>query len=110
MTDACTPPSHLIDELRAVLASLEHARRRLGDGDIMDAEALRCRLEDCAHRIDALDRSGREAARPLMLALMDELARTIAAFGTEHRDLGDRLRSASRSLTADTAYRQAGKG
>lgn len=110
MTQSCDPASSLTNELRSVLSSLQHARRRLEDGDIVDAEALQRLLESCAHRVDALDRSERDVTKPLMLALLDELERTIAAFGAEHRDLGSRLRSASRSIAADSAYRQAGKG
>lgn len=108
MTDTSGPASSLADELRAALAGLEHARRRLGDGDLVGAEALWSRLEACAHQVDVLDRDAREAVGPLLLALVDELERTIATFDAEHRDLGARLRSTSRSLVADTAYRQAG--
>ena len=108
MTDAARPSSPLIDELRAILAGLEHARRALGQGQLVEAEEFWPRLESCARRLAALDRQERDGGlQPVMLALMDELQRTIMAFTTEHRRLGDRLRSTSRSMAAGTAYHQA---
>ncbi|MGI9501024.1 MAG: hypothetical protein ACR2P3_13380 [Geminicoccaceae bacterium] len=107
MTDAAprTPP--LIDDLQAMLVGLEHARRSFGKDGHFEADGLWPRLERCALRIAALDRNERDIVKPTMLALLDELEQAIAVFGAEHRQLGDKLRSASRNMAAGAAYRQA---
>ncbi len=97
----------VISELRAILASLEHARRALGQGDLSETEGLWPRLDKCARRLVELDHDEREDIKPVMLALLDELERTIGAFGAERRHLGDKLKSASRNMAAGVAYRQA---
>ncbi|MDH3659376.1 MAG: hypothetical protein OEU92_04985 [Alphaproteobacteria bacterium] len=107
MTNAARPSPPLIDELKAILAGVEHARRALAQGQLVEADEFWPRLESCARRLAALDRQERDGIKPVMLALMDELQRTIMAFTTEHHQLGDRLRSTSRSMAAGTAYRQA---
>ena len=106
MTETALSASSLNEELKAVLAGLEHARRALDQGDLVDADALWPRLERCAQRVAALDPAERESVKPLMLALFDELERTIVVFGEERRQLGDRLRAANRNLAAGLAYRQ----
>ena len=55
----------------------------------------------------ALERVDRDTIKPTMLALLDELERTIVTFADEHRHLGDKLRSTSQSMAAGAAYRQA---
>lgn len=107
MTDDARPASSLIDELRAVLAGLEHARRALNQGELAEADEFWPRLDSCARRLSALDRQERDGIQPAMLALLDELQRTIVAFGAEHRQLGDRLHSANRNMVAGSAYHQA---
>lgn len=97
----------LIDEFQAILAALEHARRALDKGDLAETEELWPRLDRCARRLATLDHDERAGTKPVMLALLDELQRTIEAFGEEHRHLGDKLKSASRSMAAGAAYRQA---
>ncbi|MGI9510669.1 MAG: hypothetical protein ACR2QJ_15125 [Geminicoccaceae bacterium] len=99
-------PTALIDELRAALIGLEHARRALGKGDGIPADDLWPRLERCARRFEELERGDRDAIKPVMLALLDELERSIAIFGAEHRKLGDKLRSTSQNMAAGVAYRQ----
>jgi len=42
-----------------------------------------------------------------MLALLDELQQTIAAFDAERHHLGNQLKSAHRNMAAGAAYRQA---
>jgi hypothetical protein len=107
MSDGVTLETPLIDDLQAALAGLEHARRVLDRDDLSDLETLWPRLERCATRIAALDQQGQVEAQPIMLALLDEVERTIAAFGVEHGHLADRLKSASLGLAAGAAYRQA---
>lgn len=107
MTDIDRPQPPLIDDLRAVIVGLEHARRALVEGDISAAEDFWPRLERCAERLNGLERGDRDGVKAAMLALLDELERSIAIFGAEHRHLGDKLRSASQSLAAGAAYRQA---
>ena len=110
MTGGAPTASALIDDLKAAIAGLAAARQSLARGDLDMAGELWPRLDRCARGVAALRGDDRERVRPIMLALLDELERTIAAFGAEHRDLGDRLRSAGRSLAAEAAYRQAGAG
>lgn len=98
--------SPLIEELKAVIAGLEHARRTLHKDDPVEASELWLRLERCAGRLAMLDRQERDGVKPTLLALLDELERTIATFGAEHRHLGDKLKSANRSMAAGAAYRQ----
>ncbi len=107
MTDTprSTPP--LIDELRAILAALEHARRALANGDLSKIDELWLRLDNCARRLAVLDREGRDGVKPVMLALLDELERTIESFGAERQNLVDKLKSTSRSMAAGAAYLQA---
>lgn len=107
MTGAERPTGPLIDELRAILTALEHARRALGKDSLAETDELWPRLDRCARDLATLDRDERDGIKPLMLALSDELERTIAAFGAEHRNLGDKLKSASRNMAAGAAYRQA---
>lgn len=106
MTGVPQPAPSVKDELRAIIAGLEHARRSLARDDLQEADELWPRLERCAREIATLDHTARKGLRPVMLALLDELERTIAAFGTKHGDLERKLRSASRSLAAGAAYRQ----
>ena len=110
MTGRLSTPPTLIDDLQAAIAGLAAARRALASEDFDGADELWHHLDRCAYALTALQGEDRDRMKPTMLALLDELERTIAAFGAEHRDLGDRLRSASRSLAAGAAYRQAGAG
>lgn len=96
----------LIDELKAVLAGLEHARRALREDGLPETDGLWPRLERCASRLKTLDGQECHDIRPILLALLDELERTIATFGVEHRHLRDKLKSTRRSMAADAAYRQ----
>lgn len=107
MTDIDRPASQLVDDLDAVLAGLGKARRALAKGEISDSDHLWQQLERCALRMETIDHGERAAVKPMMLALLDELEQTIAVFGSEHRQIGEKLRSASKSLTAGAAYRQA---
>ncbi len=90
-----------------MLVALEHARRTLGDSDILEADELWSRLDRCARRLSGVDSDERDAIKPIMLAVLDELEQTIAAFGAEHRHLAEKLKSRSRSLAAGAAYHQA---
>ncbi|MEM7042738.1 MAG: hypothetical protein AAF543_08000 [Pseudomonadota bacterium] len=110
MTGDALSPSTLTDDLKAAIVGLAHARQALAAGDLDMADELWRGLDRCAYGLAAIDGDDRERMRPVLLALLEELERTVAVFGAEHRDLGDRLRSASRSLAAGAAYRQAGAG
>jgi hypothetical protein len=110
MNGAVPQASSLNDELQAVLTGLQRARQALDQDAFAETADLWPRLERCTRLLAPLDRNQRTMIRPALLALLDELQRTIAAFGTEHRLLGDRLRAASRSLAADAAYRRAKGG
>lgn len=107
MTASPQPQQPLIDELRAILVALEHARRTLGQRVVLEADDLWPRLERCARRLSSLDLDERDGIKPTMLALLDELEKTISAFGEERRHLADKLKSRSRSLAAGAAYHQA---
>lgn len=107
MTGPPRPTLPMSGECQAVLAALEHARRTLGKGDLSETEELWPRLDRCARRLATLEPDERDGIKPVMLALLDELQRTIEAFGDEHRHLGEKLKSASRSMAAGAAYRQA---
>lgn|GEM_PF-4553777 len=107
MTSTPTPTHSLIDELRAVLSSVEHARRTLGGDSLSETNELWPRLEKCALRVSELGRDERDRMRPVMLALLDELQQTIAAFDAERHHLGNQLKSAHRNMAAGAAYRQA---
>ena len=107
MTDAPRPALSVINELRAILASLEHARRALGNDNLSEIDELWPRLDRCARRLAMLDRDDRDGIKPVILALLDELEQTMEVFGAEHRHLGNKLKSASRSMAAGAAYRQA---
>lgn len=98
----------VFEDLKAILTGLGHARSALADGDLAAMNELCRRLEDLAGRLGAAGEEGQERLRPLMLALLDEVERTIDAFASEHRDLRDQLRSAARNMAADAAYRKAG--
>jgi hypothetical protein len=97
------------DELQAIVTGLRHARHALGRGSLVETADLWPRLERSARLVAGLDRSQRSAIRPLLLAVLDELGRTVSAFGREQSQLRDRLKAASRSLAADAAYRRAGR-
>ena len=107
MNDAAPTAATLTDDLRAAVAGLAHARRALGDGDFEEVGELWGCLDRCARRLSALDDAERLQVQPTMLALLDELERTMAAFDAERRDLAERFRSARRSMMAGAAYRQA---
>lgn len=97
-------PPLLVDELQAIVTGLRHARRTLDDGKLAEMGEFSLRLEQCASRISSLSPNERDDISPVLLALLDELERTFAAFDKESRDLGDKLRSANRRIAADAAY------
>jgi hypothetical protein len=97
----------LLDELKAIITGLEHARHALDDDRLSETEGLWMRLEQCAGCIAKLDRAERDDVLPMMTAVLDELERTMAAFHAEHRHLGAEVQSARRRAVAGTAYRKA---
>lgn len=107
MSRATAPASSVSDELQAVLAVLRHARQALDQGNLAATADLWPRLERCARLVARLDRPQRSALRPVLLTVLDEIERTVGAFGAEQSLLRDRLKTASRSLAADAAYRRA---
>ncbi|MEZ5930488.1 MAG: hypothetical protein R3F54_00765 [Alphaproteobacteria bacterium] len=107
MNSVAPTASTLRDELLAVLTGLRHARQALDREALAQTADLWPRLERCARLVARLDRAQRSAIRPVLLTVLDELQRTIAAYGAEHRELRDKLKSASRNLAADAAYRRA---
>ena len=107
MSRTSVDSSPLIDELKAMISGLEHARLSLNQGDIGKQDELWHRLDQCTLKIRTLDGVERDRLKPVMLALMDELGRTIETFTRERSALGEQLKSTSRNVAAGAAYRQA---
>ena len=97
----------LIDELQAILGGLRQARRLLGEDSLPDSSDLWQRIETCSNRLAKLERDERNRIKPTILALLDEVQQSIAAFEAERRDLAERLKSTHRNKAAEAAYRQA---
>lgn len=102
--------SSLHEELQAIITGLKLARRSLGNESLVETDEFWLRIEQCACRVAELDHLERDGVWPVMLALLDELERTVAAFDAEHRQLGVKLRSADRRMAAGAAYRKAEAG
>lgn len=99
--------SPLIDELHGILCGLRQARSMLGEDSLVDLSDLWQRIETCAHRLSKLERDERDLIKPTILALLDEVQQSIAAYDAERRDIADKLKSTHRNKAADAAYRQA---
>ena len=95
--------------MQAIVARLGHAREILNQANSDPFEEVRAWTE--AYREELSDLSAAECQRlqPTLLALFDELGRTIIAYQTELRRLRTDLTSAHQGQAADAAYRQAQK-
>lgn len=94
------------EELRATLACLAHARQALRQDGLEHLDDFWPRIERCAERIAELGLEERRGLQPMLLALLDEVEVTIAAFAADFRQLREILRSTHRSQAAGAAYRQ----
>jgi hypothetical protein len=100
----------LADDLRAALAALDRARRALAANELNRLDEVWPVLERSASRIAELDPARRAELEPFLLALLDDVERTIEAFGAELRAVRDRIELAGRNRAAGEAYRRARPG
>ena len=107
MTVSPSSPYPLADELRAVICGLVDERSKVSQENPEQNDGLWRRIETCAQHIAGLSSQEREEMKPMLLALLDELHRTIAVFDIEHRHIAEKLRSSHRNMAADAAYQQA---
>lgn len=102
------PEQPLAPEIDGAIAELARARRAIHDDDFPILDGLWQHLERITARLAevGLDHQPREL-RLSLLALIDELERTLEVFRTEHAALRDQLSLASRNLAAGAAYLRA---
>lgn len=110
MNVECGPDRSLDSELEALIAELRRARQGLDRGGNPEIGGLLPRLKQVTTCLN--DRqSGSNAGKPaLLLALADELKRTIGAFSIMRDDLREELQTASRNMMAGAAYRRLSDG
>ena len=85
-------------------ATIEVARRALGEGKIVSLEGLEEHVDITCQGITALPREEGQALRPTMLALIDGLEQLSKALATDHRQTESALNGLSDRERAQTAY------
>ncbi len=85
-------------------ATIETARRALGEGKIVSLEGLEEHVDITCQGITALPREEGQALRPTMLALIDGLEQLSKALGDDHRQTESALNGLSDRERAQSAY------
>lgn len=98
--------SSLEAEMKAVLARLVHAREAQSRDKAEHLDDVGQHIQALARRIADLSPVERQGVRPLLLALLDEVERTIEVFQEGMAGMRQDLTSAHQSRTAGAAYRQ----
>lgn len=109
MQDDAPASGSLQDEAKAVLACLAHARQALKDDKLEPLDEIGLRIERYAQRIACLRPADRQGMQPLLLALLDDVDRTIEVYREELTRARTDLTSAYRGRAAGAAYRQVKK-
>lgn len=99
----------LREELKAISARLAHTRQVLQQGEAECLAEVGPRIEACARQIMDLPMTNRQLVQPLLLAVLDEVDRTIDIYQKELDRMRTDLTSAHQGRTAGAAYRQARK-
>ena len=96
------------EDLKARLAeanaTIEMARRALGEGKIVSLEGLEEHVDMTCQRISTLPREEGQALQPPMLALIDGLEQLSKALGEDHRQTESALNGLSDRERAQSAY------
>ena len=91
-------------------ATIEVARRALGEGRIVSLDGLEDHVDMTCRGITTLPREHGEALQPPMLALIDSLEQLSKALAADHRQTGSALNGLSDRERAQSAYSKNGKG
>ena len=96
------------EELRARLteasATIEVARRALGEGKIVSLDGLEAHVDMTCQGITALPKAEGQALQPTMLALIDGLEQLSRALGRDHGETKSALNKLSNRERAQAAY------
>jgi hypothetical protein len=96
----------LRDEMATVLVRLTQARRMLGQEEAWEADDLNRELQAVAGRIAGFSPIERRRMQPSLLALLDDVERTIAVFEEGLAGMRRDLSAANQGRTAGAAYRR----
>lgn len=96
-------------EIEAVIARLRHARTIISRDEDLHIEEICAQIERCAEQIAALSKSDCLGIQTLLVAMHDEVDRTMAAFNDILKQGRRQLTATSQSRAAGAAYRQLGK-
>ncbi len=100
---------NLREEIKAISAHLAHTRQVLHQSETECLAEVGPRIEACAKQIRDLPMTARRPMQPLLLAILEEVDRTIDIYQAELEHLRAELTSAHQGRTANAAYRQARK-
>lgn len=103
------PDDSLRDRMQATLVRLGHARAILNQSSSDSLEDVCAWTEAFAEELSDLSPSDCQRLQPLLLAILDELGRTISIYQSELGRLRADLTSARQGQAAGAAYRQAQK-
>ena len=96
-------------DIRSVLALLARSRQLTEQDEAFSLEGLVARIEALSQQIHTLAPPHRQQLQPLLMALLDELNRTVTVFEGDLKSTGDKLASVRQSRAAGAAYRHTQK-
>ncbi len=92
--------------LEEVVGAVALARRKVGEGQLVDLSGLERRVDELCSAIRAQDGREAQSLRPTLLSLIDDLTRLSDALKGQHDEVATSLKGSQDHRSAAAAYRK----
>lgn len=97
---------HIRRGLEEVVGAVLLARRKVGDGQLIDLTGLEQRVDELCRLTLNEDRAEARALKPTLLSLIDDLSRLSEELKAQHGKVASTLRGSQSHRSAAAAYRK----
>ena len=98
--------AHIRRGLEEVVGAITLARRKVGEGQLIDLTGLERRVEELCDAILTQDRTDAQSLRPTLLSLIDDLNRLSDDLKAQHGEVATALKGSQSHRSAAAAYRK----
>jgi len=98
--------AHIRRGLEEVVGAVLLARRKVGEGQLVDLSGLERRVDELCAQILDQDRTDAQCLRPALLSLIDDLSRLSDDLKSQHGQVATALKGSQSHRSAAAAYRK----